>query len=375
MNIYLDYAATTPMDMRVSEQMCKYQNSIFGNPSSPHRHGQAAKIVLEECRDNVAENLGCFSKEVIFTSCGTESNNLGLIGSMIADKEKGSHIIVSAVEHPSVIKSIEYLNNIGFEISIINPDNEGIFDISNIEASIQSKTVLISFMYINNETGILSPVNEIGNLCKEKDIIFHCDAVQAFGKYTIDINKLNVDLLSFSGHKIYGPKGIGGLYVRDGIKLEQNLFGGEQEANKRPGTENMAGIVGITNAMRLFDSDEWNKTEERRNYFESQLQNLIGNITVIGKKAERSPYISNIAFHGIDNQSLLLRLDINGLSASVGSACSSGSIKQSHVLKAMGLSDDIINSSIRFSYGRFTELPDLKKAVNIIEKTVAELAN
>lgn len=375
MNIYLDYAATTPMDMRVSEQMCKYQNSIFGNPSSPHRHGQAAKIVLEECRDNVAENLGCFSKEVIFTSCGTESNNLGLIGSMIADKEKGSHIIVSAVEHPSVIKSIEYLNKIGFEISIINPDNEGIFDISNIEASIQSKTVLISFMYINNETGILSPVNEIGNLCKEKDIIFHCDAVQAFGKYTIDINKLNVDLLSFSGHKIYGPKGIGGLYVRDGIKLEQNLFGGEQEANKRPGTENMAGIVGITNAMRLFDSDEWNKTEERRNYFESQLQNLIGNITVIGKKAERSPYISNIAFHGIDNQSLLLRLDINGLSASVGSACSSGSIKQSHVLKAMGLSDDIINSSIRFSYGRFTELPDLKKAVNIIEKTVAELAN
>jgi cysteine desulfurase len=371
MHIYLDNAATTPIDKRVTEAMFSWQENFFGNPSSPHRHGQASKIELENIRDLVASNLNCLSKEIIFNSGGTESNNKALIGACLANKEKGNHIIVSAIEHPSVLDSLKYLEKNGFEVSYLKPE-KGLINLKEIEETIQPKTILLSTMYVNNETGGLFPVAEIGKICKEKNILFHCDAVQAFGKIKLDVNKLNVDLMSFSAHKIYGPKGVGGLYIRDGIVLEPLAFGGGQEANKRPGTENLVGIIGLGKAVEQMKDykQEWKQVIKLRDHFESTLMSKIPGSIINSNEMKRSPFISNISFPGIDNQSLLLKLDMAGLSASVGSACSSGSIKQSHVLKAMGLLENIINSAIRFSFGRFTTEAEIEKAIEIIVNIV-----
>lgn len=369
MQIYLDNAATTPVDDRVTKTMFEWQQNFFGNPSSPHRHGQASKIKLEEVRDSVAANLNCLSKEIVFTSGGTESNNKALIGACLANKEKGNHIIVSATEHPSVLDSIKYLEQHGFEVSYLKTGQNGSINLPQVEDSIQPNTILLSVMYINNETGSILPVKGIGKICKDKSIIFHCDAVQAFGKIELDVNELNVDLMSFSAHKIYGPKGVGGLFIRDGVALQQLGFGGGQEANKRPGTENLTGIVGLGKALELMaeHKQEWQRISLLRDTFESVLRVKIPGCEINSGEAQRSPYISNISFPGVDNQSLLLNLDMAGLSASVGSACSSGSINQSHVLQAMDLADDVINSAIRFSFGRFTTGQEIESAVEIID--------
>ncbi len=366
--IYLDNAATTPVDKRVTKAMFEWQENNFGNPSSPHRHRQASKIKLEEVRDDVAASLGCLSKEIVFTSGGTESNNKAIIGACLANREKGNHLIVSAVEHPSVLATADYLEKTGFEISYLKPDETGLISMADLEAKVQPNTILLSMMYVNNETGVIFPIEKAGNFCKEKNIIFHCDAVQAFGKMDIDVNMLNADLFSFSAHKIYGPKGVGGLFVRDGIALEPISFGGGQEANKRAGTENLVGIIGLHKALELMQNrhEECQDISDLRNKLERKLGEQIPCCVINAKDVERSPYISNISFPGLDNQSLLLKMDLAGLSASVGSACSSGSIKQSHVLQAMGLEDAIINSAIRFSLGRFTRAEDIDAAIEII---------
>jgi len=367
MQIYLDNAATTPVDKRVSKAMFDWQDNTFGNPSSPHRHGQDAKIKLEEVRDFIASNLNCLSKEIVFTSGGTESNNKALIGACLANKEKGNHIIVSAIEHPSVLDSIVFLEKNGFEISYLKTDKNGNINLEEIENTIRPNSILLSAMYVNNETGVISPVEKIGKICHDKNIIFHCDAVQAFGKIHLDVSKMNVDLMSFSAHKIYGPKGVGGLFIRDGIILEALSFGGGQEANKRPGTENLIGIIGLGKALEHMKNyeQEWQQISSLNNSFESAISKIPGSI-INSKEMERSPYISNVSFPGIDNQSLLLNLDMAGISASVGSACSSGSIKQSHVLQAMNLPQEVINSALRFSFGRFTTEQDINSAIGII---------
>jgi cysteine desulfurase len=368
MQIYLDNAATTPVDKCVTKAMFEWQENNFGNPSSPHRHGQASKIKLEEVRDDVARTLGCLSKEVVFTSGGTESNNKAIIGACLANRAKGNHLIISAVEHPSVLAAADYLKKIGFEISYLKPDKTGSISLDDLEAKVQPNTILLSMMYVNNETGVIFPIEKTGKFCKEKNIIFHCDAVQAFGKMNIDVNKLKVDLLSFSAHKIYGPKGVGGLFVRDGIALDPLSFGGGQEANKRAGTENLVGIIGLHKALELMQNrhEEWQNISDLSDKLERKLSERIPSCVINAKGVERSPYISNISFPGLDNQSLLLKMDLAGLSASVGSACSSGSIKQSHVLQAMGLKENIINSAIRFSLGRFTRAEDIDAAIEII---------
>ncbi len=372
MQIYLDNAATTAVDKQVTKAMLDWQDNNFGNPSSPHRHGQASKIKLEEVRDSIAENLNCLSKEIIFTSGGTESNNKALIGACLANKEKGKHIIVSAVEHPSVLDSVNYLKKIGFDVSFIKPEKSGLIRPEIIQEAIRQNTILLSIMHVNNETGNIFPVDHVGKICKEKEIIFHCDAVQAFGKIDLDVNKLNIDLMSFSAHKIHGPKGVGGLFIRDGVILEALSFGGGQEANKRAGTENLVGVIGLGKAVERMSgyTQEWNQVLFLREMFESSLKALNPKSVVNGKPEKRSPYISNISFPGLDNQSLLLKLDMAGLSASVGSACSSGSIKQSHVLEAMDLDEEIINSSIRFSFSRFTSEQEIEQAVEIITKVL-----
>ncbi len=374
MSIYLDYAATTPVDERVLKEIYDWQLMNYGNPSSPHRHGQKSKIKIEEVRDIISAFLNCQSKEIVFTSGGTEANNMALIGAALAKNLFGNHIIVSGTEHPSVLSSAEYLEKRGFEISYINPDKNGLFPLKKLALEITEKTILVSAMYVNNETGIIFPVREIAKLCKEKEILFHCDAIQAYGKLAIDLSDFCVDILSFSAHKIYGPKGVGGLFIRDGVALEPLSYGGGQEANKRPGTENLLGIIGLGSATILMQQEnELVKMKENQHLFEELLLQQVNNCIVNGAGADRSSYISNISFSGTDNQSLLLNLDLNGLSVSVGSACSSGSIKQSHVLLAMQLENKLISSAVRFSFGRETTNDEIVKAVAIVKETVKKL--
>lgn len=375
MPIYLDNAATTPVDPIVTRAMFEWQKDNFGNPSSLHRHGQFSRIKIEEVRDKVALCLGCLSKEIVFSSGGTESNNMALIGAAQTLRQKGNHIIISGVEHPSIVSAAAYLEKIGFEISHINPNEQGSFSMDKLKDEIREDTIIVSVMYINNETGIISPVDQIGVLCKQKKILFHCDAVQAFAKVAFKINDLNIDLMPFSAHKIYGPKGIGGLFIKEGVKIEPLNFGGSQEANKRPGTENLTGIIGMGTAVELMKDSlkEWERAVLLKNMFEKGILEKIPDTLVIGSQGNRSPFISNISFPGCDNQSLLLTLDLEGLSVSVGSACSSGSIKQSHVLYSMGLKEEIISSSVRFSFGRFNTEDEISRAVNIIRKSVLKL--
>jgi cysteine desulfurase len=368
--VYLDYSATTPLAPEVNEAMYLWGKSETGNPSSPHRYGQKIKFQLEEVRDTIAEFLGCKSKEGVFTSGGTESNNLALTGVADNYRSQGKHIIISAVEHPSVLNCAEHLETRGYEITRIKPDNNGKLNVDDFRNAIRQDTILISAMYVNNETGVIHPVKEIGALCKEKNIPFHCDVVQAFGKLIFTIDGIQADLISISAHKIYGPKGIGTLIIREGTLVSNLFFGGGQEANRRPGTENMTGIIGFGAAVNLLKkyNNDYKNTLVLRSHFEENLKRVIPEIEIIGEKSERSPFISCIAFPGFDNQSLLLNLDMAGIAVSVGSACSSGSIRQSHVLKAMGLPDRIINSAIRFSFGRLTEKDGMDYTIDQLNK-------
>jgi len=375
MNIYLDNAATTPVDPLVTKAMFDWQKDNFGNPSSPHKHGQAAKIKMEEVRDNIASQLNCLSKEIVFTSGGTESNNKAIIGYSVANRANDSQIIVSGVEHHSVLTSTVPLEEKGFKVTYFNPANDGRIDLKKLREAINKETLLVTCNYVNNETGIIFPVKEIAKICKDNNVHLHCDAVQAFGKFELDVKELGVDLFSFSAHKIHGPKGVGGLYIKEGINLEELFFGGGQEANRRAGTENLTGIVGLGKAAELMQNnkDDRQKISKLSTSFEKIISDNIPNTVIIGENTERSPYISNISFLGVDNQSLLLKLDLNGLSVSVGSACSSGSIQQSHVLEAMKLPKEIISSSVRFSFSRFNTLEEIDKATEIVKQVVKEL--
>ena len=374
--IYLDYAATTPLAIEVNQIMYEFGQQETGNPSSPHRFGQQAKILLEEARDCIAVKLNCKPKEIILTSGGTESNNLAIIGTLNSIVSNDKHIIISAVEHPSIMETINYLKSIGYEISMIHPDRNGNLSIEDFKEAIQPDTIFASIMYVNNETGIIHDVAGISKICREHNIIFHCDAVQAFGKIPFVFNAMNVELLTISAHKIHGPKGIGALVVKEGIPISNIHFGGGQETNRRPGTENLAGIIGFAEAVKLLDQNKTNTEHacKLQNHFEYKIKQEIPSTVVIGETEKRSPFISAIAFPGIANESMLLNLDLAGIAVSVGSACSSGSVKQSHVLKAMGQPDEIINSTIRFSYGRYTKQEELDITIDTIKQIIKRLA-
>jgi len=376
MSVYLDHSATTPIDPSVAEAMHQWLLEKSGNPSSPHRDGQKAKIRLEQARDAVAAELNCLPKEITFTSGGTESNNLGLIGAATAQREKGRHVIVSAIEHPSVLSAAQYLEQNGFDVQRAMPGKNGVVEAETIKKMVRDDTILVSLMLVNNETGVIQPVQEVAAFCRERDIVVHCDAIQAFAKYPIDLQKLAVDFLSFSAHKINGPAGVGGLFVRSGVPLEARSFGGGQEANRRPGTENMTGIVGLGAALELYRNKEENlrRMEELQQFFESELKQKHPSVVIVGAQGPRSPFISCVAFPGIDNQAMLLNLDMAGVSASVGSACSSGSIKQSHVLQALKLDENIVASAIRFSFGLRTSKVELRQALDAIETVTVRLS-
>jgi len=375
MQVYLDYTATTPVDPEVQRAVASFLGDTFGNPSSPHRFGQKAKIVLEKTRDVLAESLQCLPKEIVFTSGGTESNNLALIGAATANRRKGSHIIISALEHASVLESARQLEKLGFEVTWLESDPGGMISPEMVSGHIRPSTILVSAMHVNNETGVINPVKEIAELCRSRGIIYHMDAVQSFGKIPFSLKDIAASLIPVSAHKIYAPKGSGALIIRTKTMLDPLTHGGSQEADRRPGTENMPGIAGFGAAVNQLKTlpEMYEQVTRIRDYFELNLKDICPECLIIGADSPRSPYISSVSFPGFNNESILLNLDMAGIAVSVGSACSSGSIRASHVLRAMHLPDDIINGAVRFSFGRYTTIPEIDYTLSALRKIIGRL--
>ena len=363
--IYLDNAASTPVDADVARHMLDSLTNTPGNPSSPHHEGQQARILIEEARDAVAAMLGSESRDIFFTSGGTEANNSALMGLARAMQNHGRHILSTRVEHPSVRAALEALEKEGFSIDYLKPGADGNISPASLNGLLRDDTILVSVMYVNNETGIIHPVREIAGVLTGHRALFHVDAIQAFGKLDFDVSSLPCDALSFSAHKIHGPKGIGGLFLRHGTPFRPRALGGGQEANRRAGTENISGIAGLHKAIELCRERPEHRRQARRlqKHFEQGLREIYPGALILGEQTLRSPYISAIALPGIDNQSLLLNLDLQGVAVSVGSACSSGSIKPSHVIRAISEDETIVNSTIRVSYNRYQTIEDMDEAL------------
>ncbi len=366
--IYLDYAATTPIDQSVLRVMHETEQRHYANPSSIHSAGQQSKLILEDARQAVAGSIHAKSNEITFTSGGTESNNLAIIGTAKANCHRGRHIITSKIEHPAVLESMKYLVDNGFHVSFVDVNMDGFLDLKQLMLLIDEKTILISLMFVNNESGCILPIKEIGEMLKDMPAVFHCDAVQGHDKLSISVDDLGVDLLTLSAHKIYGPKGCGALYIREGTNVENIIYGGGQEARLRPGTENLVAIAGFSEAIRQVSvhKDQLENMRSLRNLFEEKLKQTIPGIIINGEKAERAVSISNIYFPFMSAESLLINLDLQGIAVSTGSACGSGSPQPSHVLHAMGFSENHIKNSIRFSLGRYTTEQDILKTVETI---------
>ncbi len=375
---YFDHAATTATKEEVVKEMLPYFTLNFGNASSVYSIGRKSKKAVENARDKVAHAIGAGSKEIYFTSCGSESDNLAIKGVAYANIEKGNHIITTKIEHPAVLHTCQNLEKQGFNVTYLNVDSEGLISLRELEEAITDKTILISVMFANNEIGTLQPIKEIGEIAKRHKVYFHTDAVQAVGNVRIDVNNLNIDLLSMSAHKFYGPKGMGALYVRQGVNFDKIQDGGHQERNKRAGTENVAGIVGMGKAIELVyeNFDEYNKKlTDLRDYYISQVEQRIPYIKLNGHRAKRLPGNANISFRFVEGEALLLNLDMKGICASSGSACTSGSLDPSHVLIAIGLSKEIAYSSLRTTFGTDNTKEDIDFLVNALVEVVERLRN
>jgi cysteine desulfurase len=378
--VYLDNNATTPLLPEVLEAMQPYFGKQFGNASSIHHHGQETRAAVERARASVAALVGCRGSEVVFTSGGTEADNLAIFGIV----RSGDHVITSTIEHHAVLNACKHLaknrGNVACEVTYIPVDGRGLVDPDDVKRALRPNTKLITVMYANNETGVMQPVEEIGKIAAEADVYFHSDAVQAAGKITIDANKIGCDLLTISGHKIHGPQGAGALYVRKGIALEAMLYGGSHERSRRAGTENVPGIVGLGKAAELaiagFERGDDRKMVAARDRLERELLKIEAtglNSALNGEVAPRVPNTTNIYFDGIDGEALIIALDLKGLAVSTGAACSSGAIEPSHVLTAIGLRSDRAKASIRFSLGKQTTAQDIDFALAIVPETVSHL--
>lgn len=373
---YFDYAGTAPTDPEVIKAMQPYFFDNFGNPSSLHYFGQAARRAIEEARSKMASFLGAKEEEIIFTSGGTESNNFALYGIAYANEKRGNHIITSAIEHHAVSESAEFLKKHGFEVTYVKVDKDGIVSVEEIQKAITDKTILISVMHANNEIGSIQPIKEISQITKDKGIYFHCDAVQAVGRIPTSVNDLGVDLLSLSAHKFYGPKGIGALYVRKGTKIVPFLRGGGQEKHRRASTENVPGIVGLGKAIEICKTKMDKEAKEQikwRDRIIKELQNKIDHIYLNGHPTNRLPNNVNFSIEYVEGESMLLNLDMLGIAASTGSACTSGDLEPSHVLLAIGRPHELCHGSIRFTLGRFTKTEDIDYLLEHFPKIVAKL--
>lgn len=373
-DIYFDNAATTKTDDEVVKAMLPYLTESYGNASSIYQLGRKNRKAVEDAREKVAKVLNCDVGEIYFTAGGSESDNTAIRGIAYSYRDKGNHIITSKIEHPAVLETCKQLEKEGFEVSYINVDSNGILDLEELTKAIRSTTILITVMFANNEIGTIQPIKEIGEIAKEHQIVFHTDAVQAVGNVKIDVKEMQIDSLSMSGHKFYGPKGIGALYVKKGVKFDTLIHGGHQERNKRAGTENVAGIVGLGTAIELAyrDLEEHNrKIKELRDYYVEQVEQRILYIKVNGDRERRLPGNSNISFRFIEGEGLLLNLDLKGICASSGSACTSGSLDPSHVLLAIGLPHEIAHGSLRISIGKY----NTKEEVDYLIENLVEIVN
>lgn len=374
--VYLDHSATTPVRPEVAEVVTKYFTEIFGNPSSVHAFGREARKSVENAREQIANLIKGKPEEIFFTSGGTEADNMAIIGSALANKNKGNHIITTAIEHHAVLDSCKYLEKEGFKVTYLAVDGDGMIDIEELKSSISEETILITMMHVNNEVGTILPIKEVGAIAKERGILFHVDAVQSFGKLPIDVNEMNIDMLSASGHKIYGVKGVGCLYLRRGVKLHPIMFGGAQERKRRPGTENVPGIVGFGLASELagkeMETEAKRLTKLRDKLIESILEK-IPHTQLNGHRTKRLPGHVNISFEFVEGESLLLMLDLKGVAASSGSACTSGSLDPSHVLLAMGLCHEIAHGSLRLTLGKDNTEEDIDYVLEVLPDIVERL--
>lgn len=374
--VYLDNNATTPIHPEVRETIMEFLNEKFGNPSSIHWAGREAKKALEDARERVAELINADPSEIVFTGSGTEANNMAIKGIAFQNLEKKGHIITSSVEHPSVLNTCKYLEKKGFEVTYLPVDSYGMIDPEDLKKSIKKNTILVSIMMANNEIGNIYPVEELASIAKENNIPFHCDAVQALGKIEVDVKKLGVDLLSISAHKIYAPKGVGALYIRKGLKIEPLITGGHQEKNRRAGTENMIGIVGFGKACEIAKRD-LNEVAERvrklRDKLEKGIMEKIPDVKLNGHPEKRVPTTLNVSFLYVEGESILLNLDMEGIAASSGSACTSGTLDPSHVLTAMGIPHEVAHGSVRFSLGRDTTEEDIDYVLEVLPPIIEKL--
>ena len=370
---YFDNAATTSVKKEVLEEMLPYLKGKYGNPSSMYSVGREAKKAIEQSRERVAKLIGCNPHEIYFTGCGSESDNTAIKGISYANRNRRKHIITSKIEHPAVLHTCQFLERQGYLVTYLNVNREGVVDLEELKSSIRNDTMLITIMFANNEIGTIQPITEISQIAKMHNIIFHTDAVQACGNVPINVKKTGIDMLSLSGHKIHAPKGIGALYVKEGIGFEKLIEGGHQERNKRSGTENVAGIVGLGKACeiaRINMNEHMRYLKEIRDYYITKVKENIPNVRLNGKLENRLPGNANFSFEGVDGEALLLNLDAKGICASSGSACSTGSPEPSHVLTAIGCTPSQAFSALRTTFGE----ENTKEDVDYLVESLKEIA-
>lgn len=373
MKVYLDYGASTPVDKRVLDAMLPYFRERFGNPSSIHGIGREAKDALEQARENIAQVVKAQPEEIYFTSGGTESDNWALTGYCLNNKDRGNHIVTNNAEHHAVLATCEVLKAQGFEVTYLPIEPDGTLDLSRLTDAITGKTLIVSIMHVNNEIGTINDLRAIGNIVKEKGAAFHTDGVQSFGKVPIDVNAMNLDMLSMSSHKLYGPKGVGALYIRKGTNIGKIMHGGSHEHNLRSGTENVPAIVGFGTAAKICkrEMEKESKTLiELRTYLWELIKENIPDVRLNGPWEQRLPGNLNVSFKDADGESVLLSLDLHGVAASAGSACESGSIEPSHVITALKMPMEYAQSAVRFTLGRWTTRSEIDYTVSVLKDIV-----
>ena len=377
--VYLDYNATTPVEPEVLDAMLPHFSGEFGNASSIHTFGQKARAAVETAREQVAALIGARAQEIFFTSGGTESDNhaiFGIAGSLANGPKSRPHVITSFVEHEAVLNACQALEKQGVDVTYLHVDQDGLIDLEDLRGAIRKETAIVTIMHANNELGTVQPLEEIGRIAKDADVYFHTDAVQSAGKIPIDVNQFQLDLLSLSGHKFYAPKGIGALYVRGGTRLKQLLYGGHHQRGMRPGTENVAGIVGLGKAAEIAReslANDAKRLSALRDQLEHGLLHRVPHSRINAARAPRTPNTANLVFPGVEGEALLIALDLKGLACSTGAACSSGAVEPSHVLTAIGLPAEEARASLRFSLGRHTTQADIDFALQVVPAAVAQL--
>jgi cysteine desulfurase len=374
--IYLDYAATTPTHPEVMKAMLPYFADSFGNPSSIHSYGQEAKDAIERARSKVAALIGARSEEIVFTGSGTEADNFAVKGVALSRQAKGNHIITSSIEHHAVLETCKFLEKQGFSVTYLPVDGYGLVDPTDVKKAITKRTILVSIMHANNECGTIEPIAEIGNIAREAEIYFHTDAVQTVGHIPLDVNKSNVDLLSISAHKLYGPKGVGALYIRKGTRISSFIHGGTQERGRRASTENVPGIVGFGRAAEIAQEEMLEEAQKLTALRDRLIEGILEGIEYTqlnGHPVKRLPNNVNVSINYVEGESILLNLDLDGICASTGSACSSEDLAPSHVLVAMGLSHLQAHSSLRFTLGKWTTEEEINKVLEVLPGIVSKL--